>query len=245
MTIRSKLQTIRERYYYPGALIEHTPLFLEGVEFHHLVHVLRGKVGQPIAVVDGLGSLAEGFILSIDKKKASFELTSIYREPPPPLTCILAQALPRLNRLDFIVEKGTELGMQQLYLFPGENSERKTLAPAQIERLENILVAAMKQCGRLFLPKIKILPAIKQWQKNDFSLPLFFGDLSPQAPSFQQALLNSPAKKAIFCTGPESGFTADEEVFLRSCGAEGVKLHANVLRTDTASLVALALMTAT
>lgn len=243
MATKSKSQNIRERYYLPCDLVENVPLFLEGTEFHHMVNVCRGKVGELIAVVDGKGALAEGTIVQIDKKKAVLLLSSIQRQPQPQISWILAQALPRLNRLDFIVEKGTELGMNELCLFPGENSERKMLSPAQIERLENISIAAMKQCGRLYLPKIILLPPIQAWEKG--ALPLYFGDLSPTAPPFQEVLAQAGASKgAIFCTGPESGFTPSEEASLKAIGAIGVKLHSNILRTDTASLVALAAMTA-
>jgi len=240
MTIKSKSQTIRERYYYSGPLNKGLQFFLEDTEFHHLANVMRAKEGEKFGIVNGKGDLAEAVLIRLEKKKGLFEVQAVEHQEKEKRECILAQALPRINRLDFIVEKGTELGMTELWLFPGETSERKELSSSQFERIVNISIAAMKQCGRLYLPKIVLLPQIAKWQ--NFSMPIYFGDVHSEAPSFQKLLLSKESKSAIFCTGPESGFTEKEELYLRKLGAEGVKLHPNILRTDTASLTALTLM---
>lgn len=240
MTTKSKSQTIRERYYYKEALCEGFQFFLEDTEFHHLANVMRAKEGEKFGVVNGKGDLAEAVLVRLEKKKGLLEVLSVKHEKKTANECVLAQALPRINRLDFIVEKGTELGMTQLWLFPGDTSERKELSASQFDRIVNVSIAAMKQCGRLYLPEIVFLAPIAKWQP--FSLPSYFGDVHSQAPSFQKVLLAKDSKSAIFCTGPESGFTEQEELALRKLGAEGVKLHPNILRTDTASIAALTLM---
>lgn len=228
-----------ERYYQDSPLEKGTSILLDGTEFHHLAHVMRGQVDDEVEVVNGRGTLARATITSIDKKKAYIHIEETHFEDPPKFEVILAQAMPRLNRLDFILEKGTELGMTDIWLFPGAHSERKTLTDHQIERLKAITIAAMKQCGRLYLPKITIMPAISQWPKP--ALPLFFGDVNPDSPIFQ-TMWKENEKGLIFAVGPESGFTTHEIQQLKEKEGTGVMLHRSVLRTDTASISALALI---
>lgn len=228
-----------ERYYIDTPLTAGSTLILEGTEFHHLAHVMRAKIDDEVEVVNGNGTLAKATVESLDKKKARLAVHDVKTEEPPTFEVILAQAMPRLNRLDYILEKGTELGMTEIWLFPGSHSERKTLTDHQIERMKAITIAAMKQCGRLYLPKISVMPPISHWSQP--RLPLFFGDVNPSSPNFQ-SLWDPLAPGLIFVVGPESGLTAQETEHLLEKNGKGVKLHQSILRTDTASLAALALV---
>ncbi|MBA2728529.1 MAG: 16S rRNA (uracil(1498)-N(3))-methyltransferase [Parachlamydiaceae bacterium] len=230
-----------ERYFVESVLSKDDEIILEGLEFHHLTNVMRSKVGESVEVVNGNGTLATSSILRIEKKKAVLGISELVSDPKPNHQIILLQGIPRLNRLDTIVEKGTELGMTELWLFPGERSERKELSESQVSRLKSVSVAAIKQCGRLYLPQIEMKPALAKWQTP--TLPIFFGDLSPKAPLLTDVIFKISEPKIIFCTGPESGFSENEEKLLIDLGATGVKLHSNILRTDTASLTALVLIT--
>lgn len=230
-----------ERYFIHSELKVDTTLSLEGQELHHLVHVMRTQVGSQVEVVNGLGILAAASLIQIGKKHALLEINSIIETSLPDHTLVLAQAIPRINRLDFIVEKATELGISELWLFPGKLSERKSLTEHQIERLQNLTIAAMKQCGRLWVPVIKILPPIESW--TQFSCLAFFGDVSEGAPLLIKQLEDEKIKQGvIFLTGPESGFDSREEEKLKLLGAQGVNLHKNILRTDTASIAALSII---
>lgn len=231
----------KERYFYPQDFQEGSQLFIEDQEFHHLIHVMRNHIDDVIELVNGQGQLASGKISKIEKKRVSLEVLTVYQAPSLDLPLILAQAIPRFNRLELIVEKGTELGMTELWLFPAMHSDKKAFSINQTERLNTILISAMKQCGRLFLPELIFMPSLKEWQK--FSLPTFFGDTRPSAPTFASAWQQkNPQNGSIFCVGPESGFTSDEVDVLQQLGAEGVKLHRNILRTETAGITALSLM---
>ena len=200
-------------------------------EARHL-KVMRLSEGETLELVNGQNVLATATLIS----KHTARIDTIHLSPPPsPL--ILCQGLPKLNRLDTIVEKGTELGMTELWLFPGERSEKRGV---KLERLEQIVIASMKQCGRLDLPKIVLKDPLTAWETLPY--PAYFGDIDPEAPP----LLSILEKKGgiCFCVGPEAGFSAKEEVHLKELGARGVRLHGNILRTDTASLVALSLISA-
>lgn len=230
-----------DRYYIDTPLIPNNRTSIEGQELLHLVRVMRHRAGDTIELVNGRGILAVGTIEEITKRSAEIKIDALLKEETFPSEVIIAQAIPRLNRLETIVEKGTELGMTQLWLFPGIHSEKKSLTPTQMERLQSIAISAMKQCGRLDLPTIEIKPPLKQWEKPLY--PAFFGDLSPEAPPFLKAL-QAPQNGVLFFVGPEQGFSDQELDQLKALGAKGVSLHTNILRTDTAPLAALTLIAA-
>ena len=230
-----------ERFFISHPLSETKQLSLEGSEFHHLIHVMRAKEGDSIELVNGVGELATLSIFAIEKKRALLQVETVIFEAKPTFEVILAQAVPRTNRLDFILEKGTELGMTQLWLFSTARSEKKTMTDQQVERMQAVTISAMKQCGRLYLPSITVKQPLSFGEKAQY--PIFFGDVDPAAPSLIQAWQTEPPQGGvIFYIGPEGGFTEKETKKILANGGRGVKLHNNILRTDTAALSALSLV---
>ncbi len=232
-----------ERYYIEEPLQTGKTCELKGVEFHHLARVMRSRKGDAVELVNGKGTLAQATVDHLGKKQATLRIESIHQEKKHKCRIILAQAFPKPNRLDFILEKGTELGVDSFWLFPGNLSAKKEFYPSQIERARHLTIAAMKQCGRLTLPTVDLKPPLAKWVLLDEVLP-FFGDVEPEAPLFEDSskAIRSANIPVLFFTGPESGFTEQEVESLRTFGAQGVKLHNNILRTDTASLAALSLI---
>lgn len=230
-----------ERYFIDESLLLSEQKVLKESEFHHLAHVMRTKIGELIEIVNGRGILAQARVKEIGKKEAILFIEEVVQESPSSHPVILAQAIPKMNRLDFILEKGTELGVDAFWLFPSHHSPKKDFSSQQLERMHSVAISAMKQCGRLFSPKIIVQPPVEKWPSQTGSL--FFGDISPEAPLFSdrwnQKQICFPI---LFFVGPESGFTEKEVSFLKEMGVEGVKLHHNILRTDTAALVALSLI---
>jgi 16S rRNA (uracil1498-N3)-methyltransferase len=224
------------RYYHSEDLVSGKEILLEEAESRHLAVATRGRTGETVEVLNGKGSLAQAVVQHIDKRKGVLlKLQSVQQETPPKQEVILYQALARPNRLETIVEKCTELGVTEIQLFPGERSER-----GKTKRLENIAISAMKQCGRLYLPKIHEVVPIAKWEK--FSQQVLFGDLSKEAIPFPVGLA---AKESVgVVIGPESGLSPKELTLLKELGAQGVTLHKNTLRTDTAAIIAVALLTA-
>jgi 16S rRNA (uracil1498-N3)-methyltransferase len=236
-----------ERYFIDTDLSSHNYQELSGSEFHHLAHVMRARKGDAVELVNGRGTLAQATVLDVTKHKAGIQIEEIYQESPPPSRLILAQAFSKQNRLDFILEKGTELGVDSFWLFPGDHSAKKECYPSQLERAHTLTIAAMKQCGRLYLPSIVLKPAIEEW--NELSqVSSFFGDLDSTAPLFATAWetarkqSNPPTYPIVFVTGPEGGFSSQETNALKDQGAIGVKLHPNILRAETASIMSLSLL---
>lgn len=215
------------------ALLDHVD------EIHHF-KVMRIREQETIELVNGKNQLAKARVLSIHKNAIQLAIESVIETPPPSFSLILCQAICRPNRLDTIIEKATELGAIEIWLFPGELSEKKELSRAQITRLVHLTVSAMKQSGRTALPKIIVKPVLSQWNKSDLLHPAYFGDVDPKSPPF--SIDRKGVKGALFFVGPEAGFTPKEEQTLVTMGARGVKLSEYILRTDTAAIAALSMI---
>lgn len=232
-----------ERYFVDANLCPHQHEELAGSEFHHLAHVMRARKGERIELVNGRGSLAHAVVQDLAKDRARVLVESVEHETPSSCRLIAAQGLIKQNRLELLLEKGTELGVDTFWLFPADHSGKKEFYPSQVERSQAIILAAMKQCGRLYLPSIILKPPLNEWGKEE-EATLFFGDLSKGTPLFMEAWGKAkPVPTPIgFVTGPEGGFSCHEVETLKERGGQGVRLHGNILRAETASLAALSLL---
>ena len=207
------------------------PIELRNDEFHHL-RVMRVRVGEEIELIDGRGTLAIARLEEVLKNSAY--LTIIHQEthPHPTSSIIIVLPLIRLERLEWAIEKGTELNAESFYLFPADYSEKNELSAHQLERLGHIAISAIKQCGRLYLPEIIFKTSLEEALFSNRQI--LFGDTDPAAP----LLASHPHSPILFVSGPEKGFSSRELEFLKQHG-KGVKLHQNILRAETAPLVAL------
>ncbi len=222
------------RFYLPKAFKTHAIIEIGGDELHHMIHVMRLSENESVELVNGTGSLAEATTLKIDKRKATLLICSVENREPPIKPLILAQGIPKLSKLEWILEKATEIGATEFWLIVTEHSEVKVISENRLKRLRAITISAMKQCGRLDLPRIKIFSSLQTLPKPD--VPAYFGDIREQSHSLTRGA-------GIIFIGPEKGFTHQEIICLEEkIGAVGVKLLPNVLRTETAALVATTLL---
>ena len=217
-----------ERFYIDADLTG--ALSLEGPEFHHLAHVMRTRVGDTVELVNGRGALASAQVTAISKHAATLTILSASVSPVPSPKIILGLPLMRPSKLEFIIEKCTELGADAFWLYPADHSEKDDLSPNQLERLFHIAISAMKQCGRLDLPPIQIFSRLEELLNSDAAC--LFGDTRPHAKKI------TSQKKVVFITGPEKGFSEKELKLLDQKGT-GVKLHGNILRAETAPIAAV------
>ncbi|MDF2550555.1 MAG: putative methyltransferase [Chlamydiales bacterium] len=211
--------------------------FLTGEELRHLF-VMRPKLQEKIELADGRGRVAEALVSSLSKQAAELTIVKVETFPPPKCQVILAQAITHMNHLEWLVEKATELGVAAIWLFPGEQSDKKELSSNQQQRLKNISIAALKQSGAPFLPPLEMKDKLAKWQKP--LPPLFYGDLNPEAPYLLNAL--SPLQELAFIVGPERGFSEREKEILSQLPAQGTRLHPHILRTETAAIVSLGII---
>lgn len=219
-----------DRFYIDAPLKEKETLSLEGEEFNHLFRVMRKREGEGVELINGKGFLASARIESLNKLYAELFVIKTKETKPALPSLILVQALPKLSHLELIIQKATELGVSTFYLYPSTLSEKKELSQNQKKRLQQILIGAMKQCGRLDLPEIK-------WGFPKLEGNVYYGDLTEKAPPLSK-VGDLPATLII---GPEKGFTQEELKSLRKQG-QGVSLGPYILRSETAALAGLAIL---
>jgi 16S rRNA (uracil1498-N3)-methyltransferase len=232
-----------ERFYVPDPLENGEVVTIQEEEFHHLSRVIRVRVKDSIELVNGMGSLAKAHVEELSKHHATARIYEVQKKQKPSHDCILALAIPKAMRLEYIAEKSVELGITKLWLFPGSLSEKKEISSSQERRLRAIFLSALKQCGRLFLPSLTFMPSILSWKESDIPPSSFFGDTDPKAPSFLSLLsLHQASSSFLFAIGPEGGFhTKELDYMKKNLHMQGVSLHKNILRVDTAAICALSL----
>lgn len=212
-----------DRFYCRGSLTPGTIVTLEETEELHMRRVMRKKAGDIIELFNGNGILVEAQLLD-----SSLKVTKVLKEEKRPPLLTIAQAYIAPNKLDWLTEKCQELGAGALWLFPGDQSDKKTLSDSLLKRLKTLAINAAKQSGRLFLMDITIKPPLKEWPPYE---NLYFGSPKENAPRCSELPPDS-----IFVVGPERGFSAKEEALL----TKDVSLSPYTLRTETAALVLLA-----
>lgn len=228
-----------ERFFLVHSLQKNESIIIKDEEYHHLVRVMRNKVGDQVEIINGNGVLAIAEIVAIEKKQASLIIKDRFVSVPPKLKITLLQSIPKPNRLDNIVEKCTELGVTDICLIATQKSDRKELSEDQLKRLAYLSIAAAKQSGRLFLPRITIHNQSLDFPKST----CFYGDVDPSAPLLVDFIQkNQLSSNIVVAIGPESGFTDEELRKFKSKGFQGIHLNKAILRTDTAAITAIALI---
>ena len=212
------------RYFIDQPLKQGESLQIPKEELKHL-RVMRKQPGDSIELVNGRNQLAQATLTDLE----TATLTAVHQTAPS-REIILALGLLRPKNLDWVIEKGTELGATSFWLFPAQKSEKKGLSENQQSRLRHLTISALKQCGRLDLPSIILKPTLSDW--DPLPIPLFYGDLEATTPF-------APKGSVIIAIGPESGFTSHELQTLLSLGGTSIRLSSNTLRAETAAICAL------
>lgn len=201
-------------------------------ESKHIIKVLRQQVGDQIGLLDGKGSLFTTEIVEAHQKKCVVKLLKRDEEQSQNLDIHIVVAPTKQNeRIEWFVEKATEIGLTELTLVNCANSERSRI---KIDRLEKKAVSAMKQSNRKFLPKINDLTDFKTFviqNPNGLIAHCYEEDKNDFEQVFQ--LCGCP-----ILIGPEGDFTNEEIALAIENGYKTVTLGENRLRTETAALYA-------
>ena len=209
-------------------------------EAAHALRVLRLQPGDEVRLTDGQGGFYHARISECNRKRCMVEV--IEREEQAPLwTGHLHLALAptkNMDRMEWLAEKATEIGFDELTFLNCQWSERRIVKG---ERIEKILISAMKQSLKARLPKLNDITDFAQFVKQPVGGQKFIahcheGEKSP----LRQAL--QPGQDALVLIGPEGDFSPDEVALAVAEGFTPVTLGHTRLRTETAALVAVHLM---
>lgn len=226
------------RFYIDTDLSAQKTLVLLEKAAHHAGRVLRMREGDSAVLFDGKGNEAE-VIMHFSAAQTEAEIISVRKNPTEsPLKSTLIQSLVSQEKLDWILEKATELGVTKIVIVPAERSVTKLDAKRLQKRLiqwKGTVLSACEQCGRAVLPEILYYEDLQKAlldNKSDTNIVL--------APAAAKGFSLNKTESITFAVGPEGGFSAEEIELATQLGYESRLLGPRVLRTETAGLAALA-----
>lgn len=235
----------RVRIYQPGEYATGQRIELSPEASHHVLVVLRMKLGDPLILFPGDNQEFMGTVATINKKKVLIELTKVQqinRESPRRLH--LAQAISKGERMEFVIQKAVELGVASITpLLTARSVIKLDDERLQKKRMQwqAIAVGACEQCGRNKVPQIAPIDSLQHYLVDcKVSLRL---TLDPQAQKTWRDLSFDQNDMALL-VGPEGGLTPEEIDLAFSHDFQSVRLGPRILRTETAALAALSILQA-
>jgi 16S rRNA (uracil1498-N3)-methyltransferase len=211
--------------------------FFNEDETRHCLSVLRKKSGDPLQWVDGNGGWYEGVIAETGKRSFSARIKSVKISPPKGFSLHIAMAPPKnIERFEWFLEKATEIGIHEITPIECEHSERTRI---RLDRLEKIVVSAMKQTLRSQMPKLHELTSCQAFIRALAEVP---GEkFIPNCHTHNLPPLKSncnPSTDVTVLIGPEGDFSLQEIELAKQCGFREAGLGDTRLRTETAGIVA-------
>lgn len=234
----------RHRIFAGIALHADSDTTLEGAQAHYLGHVLRVRPNDTVTLFDGSGAEFESVVKRIGRKRVELSVGGMtHPNTESPMRVTLLQSVLRGERMDFCIQKSTELGVHRIVPILTERTVVKIPAHRMAKRLDHwhkIAVSACEQSGRVTVPSVtEPMPlgdAIEAVLDDAWILLL---DPRAEAPSLD-TLSPPPGDRITACVGPEGGFTPAEVDLLHAKGALSVTCGPRILRSETAGMVAVA-----
>lgn len=230
------------RFYCPPPLPLSTNAELPPEAAHHASRVLRLRVGDAVQIFDGLGNALDATINGINGKRVLLgNLQTCMSAQDTGLHIVLAQAMCTSDKMDWVVQKATELGAAEIVPVQTQRSVAKLSGPRADKRTEhwrNVTISACEQCGRNTLPQLHAPQELGSWLSEMRHLPGGKFILLPGGASNLQTQ-PKPGSRATLLIGPEGGFTSDEANVAQQAGFVPILLGPRVLRTETAAIAGI------
>jgi len=203
-------------------------------ESHHAIKVLRLKEGANVAVTDGHGKWCQGVLVDAHEKGCLIKIEKTAIQPKRKVRLHVAIAPTKnIDRLEWFLEKATECGIDEITPVICTNSERTVIKP---ERLQKVLVAAMKQSQRAYLPILKPTVQFSKFIEEPFDGKRLIAHCHSGEKLTLVKAINSN-QNTLVLIGPEGDFTENEVYAAIARGFEPVSFGEYRLRTETAALV--------
>ena len=235
------------RFFVPPESVKGNSIVISGREAHHIIDVMRLEISDHVVTFDGSGREYVGRIREVSRNSLTVEITEI-RTPAKKDACeiTLLQAMPKKEKMDYIVEKSTELGVHSIVpviterTIPDWDEKKKRL---QVERWNKIAKEASKQCGRLDIPAVSAISEFTEAVKgfDGFKMRLI-AILSEDAVSIKDALAGFKSGNVVIAIGPEGDFTPDEAKIAKDACFKAISLGPRVLKSDTAGLALISIL---
>ena len=236
------------RFFLPQANIQEGRGVVHGQELTHLMKVLRLRAGDFVTVFDNSGWEHEAVIETLTSERGELKIVESHPtgcEPSVPIT--LAVGLTKGEKLDWTIEKATELGVTTVIPFLSSYTVPK-LDTGKIhkraERWRKIAVSAAKQCGRSRIPEVRLLCSFENFLSEPWpeTLKLIFWENETEQSVHELFQKYREAKSVLLAIGPEGGFSKREVELATAQGFQSVHMGRRILRAETAALAALTLV---
>jgi len=228
------------RFFVPAESLQSEQVIITGDPYHHLRKVLRVKPGAVILLLDGSGHCCEVQLEQLQAEQATTRVIRRWQESNTTLPITLLQALPKGDKFDLILQKGTELGVSYFQPLETEhavlNLDAARLSKREL-RWQRIVSEAARQSRRTFLPEVKplqSLAAILNEPSDDLKLVLW----EAGSIALAEVLPKQAPAGVTLLIGPEGGFSATEITLITAAGFQAAHLGPRILRTETAGLAA-------
>ncbi len=231
------------RFYCPPPLPAEGMFELPREAAHHAQRVLRLRVNDAVQIFDGSGRALDGKICEISGKRVVLhELQTCMDEAESPLRIVLAQAMCSSEKMDWVVQKATELGAAEIQPVQTRRSVARLSgerADKRVAHWNSVAVSACEQCGRNSVPHIGAPQDFGAWLAEVRGVPAAKYVLQPEGstPLHKQP---PPPGSVILLIGPEGGFSEDEAKMAQLAGFVPIRLGKRILRTETAGMAAIA-----
>lgn len=230
------------RIYTQQNLTADSTVELESGPSAHIARALRMRIGDSVILFNGEGGEYTSSIVALEKKFVQLKTQNHdNQELESPLALELGIAISRGDRMDWVIQKATELGVARITPLMTERTEVKLKgerAEKKLTHWHQVIISACEQCGRNRLPSLNPLREISDWLPNVEAQRKFVLHHRDTAASKSEKL---PASAAIL-VGPEGGLSDREIALAGDQGFEALTLGPRVLRTETAPLAAIAIL---
>jgi 16S rRNA (uracil1498-N3)-methyltransferase len=235
------------RFFVSKESVRGNTIEISGDEAHHILDVMRLRKLDKIVAFDGTGREYKGFIK--DVKKNSLLVEIVQTRTPAGIEksrITLLQALPKKDKMDYIIEKSTELGAYSIIPLITERTIPKwndSKRRSHEDRWKKIATQAAKQCGRTDVPMIGNIVNFSDSLKGASCYDLaLIALLSDDTVNFWEALSGFRGGRIAMAIGPEGDFTPQEARLAARAGFKAVSLGPRILKSDTAGLASLAIL---
>ena len=231
-----------KRFYCENDLVSGGALHLEGDRAHYLRNVLRIKAGEKIQCFNEKEGEFRAKVADISKKSVTIQIEDKISSVSTPLVDIhLGQVISRGERMDFVIQKATELGATTITPLFSERCNVKLTpdrAQSRTQHWTQIAINACEQCGRITVPKVNLPMNLDEWLIERNEELLFICD--PDIDNEYQEITST--KNVAVLIGPEGGFSEHEVEKVRKNNFKNLNLGPRILRTETATVVALTIL---
>lgn len=220
---------------------------ITGDDAKHLLYSMRVRPEQEFTVVDKNGKVAQAKVVACtaDTVQMNFLHYIDNADTEPPIDVVLAQCLPKGDKMEYIVQKAVELGVRDIVPVISKYCVVKYDAKKKLQRQQKwqkIADEAAKQCGRTIKPEVAEIIDLKQLVEkyNDYTCLVCYE--AEDKLSIKEALSKINSTKYLILIGPEGGLSQEEVAFCREKNFISVSLGKRILRTETASLAMLSIL---